>query len=68
MLKWALVGSLEWCLSQGRHRVEDWLCEQRLAIADFSENPQSSPNLNSVEDLEAAGSPDLEGCPGARSP
>ena len=47
-----LAASLERYLRSGRRKVEDWMREQRLALADFSDSSQSFRNLNTVEDLE----------------
>jgi molybdopterin-guanine dinucleotide biosynthesis protein A len=64
MLKHELTESLESYLRQGRHKVEDWQREQRLAIAHFSDVLRSFRNLNTVEDLEALETSDIELCPG----
>jgi molybdopterin-guanine dinucleotide biosynthesis protein A len=66
VLKQTLAESLERYLRQGRHKVEDWMREQRLAIADFSDAPQGFRNLNTAEDLGALESSGIEICPGAR--
>ena len=68
VLKRTLAGSLEGYLRQGRHKAEDWMREQRLAIADFSDVPQDFRNLNTVEDLQAFESSVVAVCPGARQP
>ena len=64
LLKRALNVSLEQQLRQGRYKVEDWISEQRFAIADFSDVPQGVCNLNTVEDLQALESSDIEARPG----
>jgi molybdopterin-guanine dinucleotide biosynthesis protein A len=64
VLKRTLTESLERELRQGRHKVEDWMREQRLAIADFSDVAQGFRNLNTGEDLEAF----EVACPGAGRP
>jgi molybdenum cofactor guanylyltransferase len=68
VLRRTVCESLEQYLHQGRHKVEDWMREQRLAIADFSDAPRGFRNLNTVEDVEAGESSGLEVCPGARPP
>jgi len=68
VLKRQMTVSLERYLRQDRHKLEDWLREQRLAIADFSDAPQGFRNLNTVEDLEALESSVGAVCPGARRP
>jgi len=60
LLKRTLNDSLEQHLRRGRHKVEDWMREQRVAIADFSDIPQGFCNLNTIEDLRALESPDIE--------
>jgi molybdenum cofactor guanylyltransferase len=64
LLKRTLNVSLEQHLRQGRYKVEDWMREQRFAIADFSDAPQGFCNLNTVEDLQAFESSDIEVRPG----
>jgi molybdopterin-guanine dinucleotide biosynthesis protein A len=51
VLKRQLTASLAWYLRQGKYKVKDWMREQRLAIADFSDAPQGFRNLNTEEDL-----------------
>jgi molybdopterin-guanine dinucleotide biosynthesis protein A len=51
VLKQQLTASLAWYLRQGKYKVKDWMREQRLAIADFSDAPQGFRNLNTEEDL-----------------
>ena len=46
VLKRQLTASLAWYLRQGKYKVKDWMREQRLAIADFSDAPQGFRNLN----------------------
>jgi molybdopterin-guanine dinucleotide biosynthesis protein A len=60
LLKRTLNVSLEQHLRQGRYKVEDWMREQRFAIADFSDAPQGFCNLNTVEDLQALESTDTD--------
>jgi molybdenum cofactor guanylyltransferase len=68
LLKRTLNVSLEQHLRQGRHKVEDWMREQRLAIVDFSDIPQGFRNLNTVHDLVAFDASDLEVRPGRGRP
>ena len=68
LLKRTLNVSLERHLRQGRYKVEDWMREQRFAIADFSDAPQGFSNLNSVEDLQTLDSSDIEVRPGPGRP
>lgn len=68
LLKRTLNVSLEQHLRRGRYKVEDWMRGQRFAIADFSDVPQGFCNLNTMEDLRALESPDIEIHPGAWSP
>jgi molybdopterin-guanine dinucleotide biosynthesis protein A len=63
VVKHTLTESLEWYLRQGRHKVEGWVREQRFAIADFSDVPQGFSNLNTLSDMEALESSDIEVCP-----
>lgn len=51
VLKPQLTEPLERYLRSGRRKVEVWMREQRLAIADFSDTPQGFHNLNTAEDL-----------------
>jgi len=64
LLKRTLNVSLEQHLRQGRYKVEDWMREQRFAIADFSDAPQGFCNLNTAEDLQALESTDTDVRPG----
>ena len=64
LLKRTLNVSLEQYLRMGRYKVEDWMREQRYAIADFSDVPQGFCNLNTVEDLQAFESLDIDVRPG----
>lgn len=68
VLKRRLTESLSCYLRQGRHKAQDWMREQRLAIADFSNAPQGFRNLNTKEDLEAFESSVVAVSPGARQP
>jgi molybdenum cofactor guanylyltransferase len=68
LLKQTLNVSLEQQLRQGRYKVEDWIREQRFAIADFSDVPQVFCNLNTIEDLRALESPEIEVRPDAGRP
>ncbi|MFZ5594870.1 MAG: molybdenum cofactor guanylyltransferase MobA [Pseudomonadota bacterium] len=49
-----LAASLADYLDDGHHKVEDWLCRHRLALADFSECPAAFININTHEDIEKA--------------
>lgn len=48
----ALADELEHFLVQGGRRVEDWQRRHRLALADFSDQPQSFGNLNTAAELQ----------------
>lgn len=39
-------------LASGKHRVQDWLTTQQMAIADFSSQPEAFANLNHPADLQ----------------
>lgn len=41
-------------LDNGHHKVEDWLRNHRLALADFSECPEAFTNINTHKDVAKA--------------
>lgn len=52
LLPVALADDLECFLAQGGRRVEDWQRGHRLALADFSDQPEAFGNLNTPDDLQ----------------
>lgn len=46
------LSSLEQYLAGGQRKVQDWLHSQRLAIADYSEQPGRFTNVNTIEELQ----------------
>ncbi|NOT10218.1 MAG: molybdenum cofactor guanylyltransferase [Methylococcaceae bacterium] len=52
-LKTELKSSLQHYLASGQTKVDTWLKQQKLAIADFSAVPEVFINLNSLTELSA---------------
>ena len=52
LLPVALAEDLEGFLAEGGRRVEDWQRRHRLALADFSDQPEAFGNLNTPEELQ----------------
>ena len=52
LLPVALAEDLERFLVEGGRRVEDWQRSHRLALADFSDQPEAFGNLNTPEELQ----------------
>jgi molybdopterin-guanine dinucleotide biosynthesis protein A len=64
----SLVQSLEAYLASGGRKIDLWLADRRLALADYSDHPELFVNVNTPEDLatlegqwEMAGSDDQPG-------
>jgi molybdopterin-guanine dinucleotide biosynthesis protein A len=53
LVKRALSDSLESYLASGARKVDCWLARHRLAVADYSDHPESFANLNTPDDLAA---------------
>lgn len=53
LLRRSLARRLAHGLEAGERRVQDWLGQQRLALADFSDAPQRFENFNTLEQLRA---------------
>jgi molybdopterin-guanine dinucleotide biosynthesis protein A len=51
LLEHTLLGSLEQYLEAGGHKIDQWYARHRLALADFSDQPQAFINVNTPEDL-----------------
>ncbi len=49
----SLAGAVEQYLESGGRTVEDWVLQQRYAVADYSDCPQGFANLNTPADLES---------------
>jgi molybdopterin-guanine dinucleotide biosynthesis protein A len=53
LLRCELLSTLLAYLDEGGRKVDTWYQQQRLAIADFSDTPDTFLNLNSPEDKSA---------------
>jgi molybdenum cofactor guanylyltransferase len=51
LLDRALLPSLEQFLDDGGHKIDQWYAQHRLAVADFSGQPEAFSNVNTPEDL-----------------
>jgi len=49
----ALMPSLEQFLASGERKIDRWLARHRMALADFSDQPELFVNVNSVDELSA---------------
>ncbi len=54
MLKKELISSMNDFLSKGERKIDKWFNQHSLAIADFSDTPNTFDNFNTPEDLELA--------------
>ena len=52
-MKTEVLPSMLEFLNNGERKIDKWFEQHRLAIADFSEQPDTFININSVEDLAA---------------
>lgn len=52
LLPVVLAGDLERFLIEGGRRVEDWQRCHRIALADFSDQPEAFGNLNTLDELQ----------------
>lgn len=51
LLERTLLGSLEEFIESGGHKVDRWYTRHRVALADFSDQPDAFINVNTPEDL-----------------
>lgn len=47
----SVIPALQSYLAAGKRKVQDWLHEQKLAVADFSDRPEAFSNVNTAQDL-----------------
>lgn len=52
LLKKSLVGSLNEYLQNGERKIDRWFEQHNMAIADFSDVPETFDNINTPEDIE----------------
>lgn len=52
LLDRTLLPSLERFLDAGGHKIDQWYAQHRMAIADFSDQPEAFVNVNTPEELE----------------
>jgi len=53
LMKSELLSSMLDFLNNGERKIDKWFDKHRLAIADFSEQPETFININSAEELAA---------------
>jgi len=54
MLKTSLISSLQEYLERGGRKIDSWFSEHRLAVADFSDRPDTFMNINTPDDIASA--------------
>ena len=54
LLKKELISSMNDFLAKGERKIDKWFNQHALAIADFSDIPETFDNLNTPEDIESA--------------
>ena len=53
LMKKELLSSMNDFLNQGERKIDKWFKQHKLAIADFSNNPKTFDNLNTIEDIQS---------------
>ena len=53
LLKKELLSSMNDFLNLGERKIDKWFKQHKLAIADFSNNPKTFDNLNTIEDIQS---------------
>lgn len=53
LMKKELLSSMNEFLSQGERKIDKWFNQHSLAIADFSDIPETFDNLNTIEDIKS---------------
>jgi len=53
LMKKELLSSMTNFLNQGERKIDKWFKQHSLAIADFSDIPETFDNLNTLEDIQA---------------
>lgn len=52
LMKKELLPSMNNYLNKGERKIDTWFSQHKLAIADFSDNPKTFDNLNTIEDIQ----------------
>lgn len=52
LMKKELLPSINNFLNKGERKIDTWFSQHKLAIADFSDNPKTFDNLNTIEDIQ----------------
>lgn len=53
LMKKELLSSINNFLNKGERKIDKWFSQHTLAIADFSDKPESFDNLNTIEDIQS---------------
>ena len=53
LMKKELLPSINNFLNNGERKIDKWFNQHKLAIADFSDNPKTFDNLNTIEDIQS---------------
>ena len=53
LMKKELLSSMNDFLNLGERKIDKWFKQHKLAIADFSNNPKTFDNLNTIEDIQS---------------
>jgi molybdenum cofactor guanylyltransferase len=53
LMKKELLSSISDFLNQGERKIDKWFNQHKIAIADFSDKPETFDNLNTIEDIQS---------------